>query len=420
MGGVFGAMLTAVSGLRSQAYALENISGNIANSQTTGFKRVDTSFVDLIPDEPYRKEVAGSVAAFSRATNTIQGDLQTTSVSTNIALNGQGYFVVAEQTGLSNNQPVFSGEDLYTRRGDFDVDANGYLVNGAGNFLKGASLNPVTGQVAGSASNPIQVSNLPLPAKKTDNITYEANLPSYPATANADKTVPQSELLNSAAGFTVDPTTAGSNTVVANDLPLFLNETIPGGAMTVYNSLGDPVNVQLRLGKTASSLYGGTDTWNLFYLENANATGAQVAWRNVGANITFDTSGKLTSAQSVAIPALAVNGTNVGPVTINFGANGFTQYADANGQVNASSVRQDGYASGSLDTLSITSDGRVAGNYSNGQVVAWPRSRWPSSAPTTPSSASTAAPRGDAGIRPAGHRPQRFEHYRRHHRGLEY
>ena len=48
--GIFGAMTTAVSGLRSQAYALENISGNIANSQTTGFKRVDTSFVDLLPE----------------------------------------------------------------------------------------------------------------------------------------------------------------------------------------------------------------------------------------------------------------------------------------------------------------------------------------------------------------------------------
>ena len=50
--GIFGAMTTAVSGLRSQAYALENISGNIANSQTTGFKRVETSFVDLLPDMP--------------------------------------------------------------------------------------------------------------------------------------------------------------------------------------------------------------------------------------------------------------------------------------------------------------------------------------------------------------------------------
>ena len=52
--GIFGALTTAVSGLRAQSYALENISGNIANSQTPGFKRVETSFVDLIPELPYR------------------------------------------------------------------------------------------------------------------------------------------------------------------------------------------------------------------------------------------------------------------------------------------------------------------------------------------------------------------------------
>ena len=48
--GIFGALTTSVAGLRSQSYALENISGNIANSQTTAFKRIDTSFLDLIPD----------------------------------------------------------------------------------------------------------------------------------------------------------------------------------------------------------------------------------------------------------------------------------------------------------------------------------------------------------------------------------
>ena len=79
--GIFGALTTAVSGLRAQSYALENISGNIANSQTPGFKRVDTSFVDMIPELPYRREVAGSVNAFSQLTNTIKGDPLSTNVS---------------------------------------------------------------------------------------------------------------------------------------------------------------------------------------------------------------------------------------------------------------------------------------------------------------------------------------------------
>ncbi|MFN3482420.1 MAG: flagellar basal body protein, partial [Rhabdaerophilum calidifontis] len=64
--GIFGAMTTAVSGLNAQSYALENISGNIANSRTTGFKRVDTTFSTLVPDLPERRALAGSVSSFSR------------------------------------------------------------------------------------------------------------------------------------------------------------------------------------------------------------------------------------------------------------------------------------------------------------------------------------------------------------------
>ena len=48
--GIFGALVTSVAGMRAQSFALENISGNIANSQTTAFKRVDSSFLDLVPD----------------------------------------------------------------------------------------------------------------------------------------------------------------------------------------------------------------------------------------------------------------------------------------------------------------------------------------------------------------------------------
>ena len=74
--GIFGALTTAVTGMRAQSYALENISGNIANSQTTAFKRVDTSFVDLIPDNVPSKQLAGSVVANSRTTNNVQGDIR--------------------------------------------------------------------------------------------------------------------------------------------------------------------------------------------------------------------------------------------------------------------------------------------------------------------------------------------------------
>src|SRR6185312_3415901 len=65
--GIFGALTTAVTGLRAQSFALENVSGNIANSQTTAFKREDTSFEDLIPDEVPAKQLSGNVIAISRS-----------------------------------------------------------------------------------------------------------------------------------------------------------------------------------------------------------------------------------------------------------------------------------------------------------------------------------------------------------------
>jgi flagellar hook protein FlgE len=190
-------MTTAVSGLRAQSYTLETISGNIANSQTTGFKRVDTSFVDLIPDLPYRRELAGSVTAFSRLTNTLQGDLQSTGVSTNMALNGEGCFIVQERTGYANNRPTFGGVDLYTWRGDFTVDKDGFLVNGAGFYLRGSSIDPVSGELRGGGTGIVQISSEPLSARQTTEIEYSANLPSIPGTAAREGAggVPLSELL---------------------------------------------------------------------------------------------------------------------------------------------------------------------------------------------------------------------------------
>ena len=75
--GIFGALTTAVGGLRAQSYALENVSGNIANSQTTAFKRIDTSFLDLIPQTALTTQLAGGVTTQSRSTNSVQGDVQT-------------------------------------------------------------------------------------------------------------------------------------------------------------------------------------------------------------------------------------------------------------------------------------------------------------------------------------------------------
>src|SRR4029077_16334534 len=123
--GLFGALTTSVTGLRAQSFALENISGNIANSQTTAFKRMDTSFEDLIPDEQPSHKLAGGVTANSRSTNTVQGDISGASIGTFMAINGAGFFVVEKPSSVVDNRPVFDGVDRYTRRGDFQPDKNG-------------------------------------------------------------------------------------------------------------------------------------------------------------------------------------------------------------------------------------------------------------------------------------------------------
>ncbi len=203
--GLFGALTTAVTGLRAQSFALENVSGNIANSQTTAFKRIDTAFQDLIPDDILSKQKAGNVVATSRATNTVQGDIQTASSGTFLAINGAGFFVVAKPSNFVDNRPVFDGTNLYSRRGDFTPNKDGYLVNGAGYYLMGIPIDPTTGNLAGSVPVLLQFQNDFLPAQPTTQIDYRANLARYPLTPHHDTSVPGSELLNP-IDFTADPT----------------------------------------------------------------------------------------------------------------------------------------------------------------------------------------------------------------------
>jgi len=126
--GIFGAMSTAISGLVAQSSALEHISDNIANTQTTGFKRSETSFSEIVTDSNPTKLRAGVVLASSRPTNTGQGDIQGSNVATHMAINGDGYFIVDTQTGTridyranlpalpltSNYDPLVANSELLT------------------------------------------------------------------------------------------------------------------------------------------------------------------------------------------------------------------------------------------------------------------------------------------------------------------
>lgn len=511
--GIFGALTTAVGGLRAESYALENVSGNIANSQTTAFKRIDTSFLDLIPQTATTQQLAGGVTTQSRSTNSVQGDVQTASVATFMAINGAGFFAVQKPGTFTDGVPVFDGVDRYTRRGDFQLDKSGYLVNGAGYYLEGVPIDPTTGNPSGSSPQVLKFQNDFLPAQQTTKIDYRANLASYPLTTKHDTSVQGSELIapgsfsaghnpltvgtpaapytdsstsgtvksdnttpsalisggtllsgtpgaitagfiagdtitvNSqtltfmasgaagnnqinigdnittllgkidalkevaptgfpstisggaitlhsgtaanlsvgssnvaafaALGFTGTPTatrggggTIGTGQVVGNDNSTFLDESVAGGAVTTYDVSGAPVNLQFRWAKTDSSALGAghTDTWNMFYQVNPNATGTNVAWQNVNTNFTFSASGQMSPAiPNITLTNAVVNGVSLGSPVINFGTGGVTQFADANGNVQVNQIQQDGFPAGQLQSVGVSTNGRIVGNYSNGR-----------------------------------------------------
>src|SRR3989440_736888 len=234
--GIFDALNTSVAGLQAQSFALQNISGNIANAQTPAYKGIGTSFVDLVPEATTPdRQVAGSVTAFARATISSQRPASAAGVATYMAINGDGFFSVQKATGTVDNVPVFTGVTDYTRRGDFQVNANGNLVNGAGYYLMGVPVDSKTGNPLGNVPQVLQFQNNFVPAQATSIIQYAANLPTNPKTI-ASTTALAGSLLGvgglTPADFTQNPLPVGTPAVPFGDT------AVTGGA--VSNKAGPP------------------------------------------------------------------------------------------------------------------------------------------------------------------------------------
>ncbi len=366
--GIFSAMNTAITGLNAQSTALEHISNNIANSQTIGYKRTETSFAELVQESDPRKQALGVVDATSQATNNIQGQVQNSDSETHFAINGDGFFIVSEQQATVDGKPVFGADNLYTRRGDFELDKNGYLVNSSGYYLQGLALNPDTGNQKGSVPELVQISGDYLPAKKTSEIDYTLNLPSFPKTAAVDPAVANSELLNTAS-FTADPTVAGTGTVIGSDTQDFIDQSISGGSVTTYDATGVPANIEFRWAKTDSVQAGGSDKWELFYLSDTSATGASTAWTNSGQVYAFGTDGKLSPAiDNITLSSVTINGLSIGDIKVDHTSGVVSQYASVDGTARTK-VSQDGYTAGEFKSIKLTEDGRINANYSNGRSI---------------------------------------------------
>ena len=345
--GILGAMQTAVSGMQAQAYALDNISGNIANSQTIGFKRIDTSFQDLVPDLALSTRLTGGVSAVSQTTNAVAGAFRTTGVTTNVAISGDGFFAVSKKNADATGTVSFSSSPFFTRRGDFRVDENNNLVNGAGQYLMGYAVDSASGVVKDGVVSTIQIPTTDLPPAATTSIKYEGNLPVVPSNEMQSK----GSLAASAAGATI----------AANGESSFLDKTISGGSLTIYDSSGTAMNLQMRWAKTSAG------QWDLYYMSNSAATGTQAKWTSLGPSATFNTNGKLTSASPLSANFSIDKKTTGSPISIDI--SNLSQYGDTNGVFRQSNILQDGHSSASLSGMEIGNQGRIFAKYTNGMQV---------------------------------------------------
>ncbi|MFM2041587.1 MAG: flagellar hook protein FlgE [Pseudomonadota bacterium] len=177
---VFGALTTAVTGLGAQSRALGHISDNIANSQTVGYKRVETAFQTLVTQSNSNLHSPGGVRARPLYTNSVQGTITQTQTSTNLAISGAGFFQVSrgEVVGGDVN---FQEQTFFTRAGDFQLDRNGYLRNSSGYYLNGWGLAAGSNQVDRNNVRPIRLAQLIDNPSPTANINLSANLPLTPA-----------------------------------------------------------------------------------------------------------------------------------------------------------------------------------------------------------------------------------------------
>ncbi len=333
---LFSALNTAVSGLTAQSAAFGNISDNVANSQTVGYKAVDTSFLDYLTTSNAEQNEPGSVATRPDYTNSVQGTVSQSDDPTALAISGQGFFAVSQVNGTvsGGGAPTFAPQSLYTRAGDFQLDQNGYLVNSAGNYLQGWTVDPATGIVNQSGLSPIQINRGRFNPIASSEIDLSANLPNGGVTP-ASSQVDIYDATGNQHALTVTWTPSGANAwTVALSSPDTAPNTI-GSATVNFGTNGMPAG-------TIGSFTGP--------------------------------SGLTPSAFSAGGPADLTFTADFGggPQTVKFSlgdygsSSGVTQFGS--GAYTVSNVSQNGVAAGNFTGISMTSTGNVVADYDNGQT----------------------------------------------------
>ena len=330
-----GALNAAVSGLRAQSAAVAAVSENIANASTTAYKTREISFQSLVTGNGSR--AGGSVIYSSAQDIRAQGQIQATDNGTNIAINGNGFFVVSKQT---DSQP--SGY-TYTRNGSFSTDAAGFLINSEGYYLLGQKTDD-QGKVTSTSANdlnsltPIDVNSISGTAQATKEIRFDMNLP---ADALIGATYTNSIELFDALG-------------VSHTVNVSWNKTA-ANAWTA--TLADPV--QTATGVTSGVL----DTDPL------------TAGNQKTINITFNGNGSIASFNP-ATPNFSVSGFTTGAsnsaVNLDWGTvggtDGLTQFSSntTTPGLEIYLIDQDGVRFGQLSEITIDQTGLVTAAFENG------------------------------------------------------
>jgi len=323
-----------LTGLQADSTALNTVANNLANMNTTAYKSQSTQFSDLFyqhigstgAGDPIQVGAGTKVA--SNSTSFTQGSINSTGKATDVALNGNGFFVIGNGQG---------GYEL-TRAGNFSMGSNGDLLSGSGMNVMGYP-----------AANGVVNTNAPLIA------------------------------MNIPVGQVQDPKASTSVSMMMNlDSSSATNAQFPG-QVTVYDSLGEAHVVTVNYQKTAAN------TWS-YSAELPAADFASGVSTPLTGTLTFDSSGNLTTvsqgvgaAQTVGIGtgqvssvALSFAGLSDGAANMNMqwnllGADNTPTIGQVATASAVSSTKQDGYASGQYQDFTVGSDGTITVSYSNGQ-----------------------------------------------------
>jgi flagellar hook protein FlgE len=353
---LFGAMNTAISGLSAQSSAFGNISDNVANSQTVGYKRVDTSFIDYLTTSTASNNVPGAVVTRPDYVNNVEGTITQTDNQLALAITGQGFFAVSKQAGVASNLPTFESQQEYTRAGDFQMDKNGYLVNSAGLFLNGWPV--ANGVVNQNTLTPIQVSQTVFNPVATANVNISANLPATPTAGTATALAPISSNIDvyDALG-TMHSVTLNWQLNPADPVG---PPVVPANNWTVNVSVPDDAAFTGSANVTFGTGAGGG-------LPAGTVSAVDSATGNVGVSAVYN---PLNPAAQPAFLTLNANfGSGAQPITVNLGnyggTSGVTQYAGTD--YNLRGLTQDGVPPGAFSSVSTATNGDIAVNYDNGQ-----------------------------------------------------